>query len=96
MQLGLKGELGLDAIAQAVGRSRATIQTWFDTYRQGGVDALLYDARSDNPGRPSELSGQALAEVAEGAGARTLAQCPATPALAGANARREAGLEQPL
>ena len=63
VQMGLKGELGLDAIAQAVGRSRATIQTWFDTYRQGGVDALLYDARSDNPGRPSELSGAALAEL---------------------------------
>ena len=31
VQLGLKGELGLDEIAQAVGRSRATIQTWFDT-----------------------------------------------------------------
>jgi transposase len=61
--LGLKGELGLDAIAQAVGRSRAVIQTWFDTYRRGGVDALTYDARTDNPGRPSELSGQALAEL---------------------------------
>ena len=63
VQLGLRGELGLDGIAEAVGRSRATIQTWFDTYRQGGVDALLYDARSDNPGRPSELSGAALAEL---------------------------------
>ena len=63
VQLGLQGELGLKEIAQAVGRSRATIQTWFDTYRQGGVDALLYDARSDNPGRPSELSGAALAEL---------------------------------
>jgi hypothetical protein len=27
------------------------------------VDALLHDARSDNPGRPSELSGAALAEL---------------------------------
>jgi transposase len=59
----LAGELGLAQIAKAVGHSRATIQTWFDTYRQGGVDALLYDARSDNPGRPSELSGLALAEL---------------------------------
>ncbi len=49
MQLGLKGELGLDAIAQAVGRSRATIQTWFDTYpaglrptlKAGGADRRL-------------------------------------------------------
>src|SRR5438309_583736 len=63
VQLGLAGELGLAGIAQAVGRSRATIQTWFDTYRQGGVDALLRDARTDNPGRPSELSGQALADL---------------------------------
>ena len=39
------------------------IQTWFDTYRCGGVDALTYDARVDNPGRPSELSGQALTEM---------------------------------
>ena len=63
LQLGLQGELGLEPVAQAVGRSRATIQTWFDTYRKGDVDALLYDARSDNPGRPSELSGQALPEL---------------------------------
>ena len=63
VQLGLAGELGLDQIAAAVQRSRATIQTWFDTYRQGGVAALSYDARADNPGRPSELSGLALAEL---------------------------------
>ena len=63
VRLGLAGELGLAQIANAVGRSRATIQTWFDTYRQGGVDALLYDARNDNPGRPSELSGLALVEL---------------------------------
>src|ERR1035437_7477971 len=63
VRLGLAGELGLAQIAKAVGHSRATIPTWFDTYRQGGVDALLYDARSDNPGRPSELSGLALAEL---------------------------------
>ncbi len=56
-------QLGLAAIAQAVGRSRATLQTWFDRYRQGGVAALRYDARSDNPGRPSELSGQVRAEL---------------------------------
>lgn len=66
VQLGLAGEWGLDRIAQAVGRSRATIQTWFDTYRRGGVDALLYDARQDNPGRPSALSGLALVELQKG------------------------------
>jgi transposase len=63
LQLGLAGDWGLAQIARAVGRSRATIQTWFNRYRQGGVDALVYDAREDNPGRPSELSGLALAEL---------------------------------
>lgn len=63
VRMGLQGELGLERIAQAVGRSRAAIQTWFDTYRRGGVDALLHDARGDNPGRPSELSGAALADL---------------------------------
>ncbi len=63
VQMGIRGEMGLAAIAEAVGRSRATVQTWFDTYRRGGVEALLYDARSDNPGRPSELSGLAFAEL---------------------------------
>ena len=63
VQMGLQGELGLDRIAPAVGRSRAPIQTWFDPYRQGGVDALLDEARRDNPGRPSALSGAALAEL---------------------------------
>lgn len=37
---GLKGELSLAQIAQAMGRSRATIQTWFDAYRRGGVEGL--------------------------------------------------------
>jgi len=60
VRLGLQGELGLSRIALAVGRSRATIQVWFDTYRRGGIAALIYDARSDNPGRPSELSGLVL------------------------------------
>ena len=94
VQLGLQGELGLDRIAQAVGRSRATLQTWFDSYRKGGVDALLYDARSDNPGRPSELSGAAWPSCRKIW--RPLAQRAATPALAGADPRRETGLEQPL
>ena len=66
VQLGLQGELGLARIGQAVGRSVNTLQTWFSRYRQGGVAALVYDARSDNPGRPSELSGQALAELQQG------------------------------
>ena len=63
VQLGLQGELSLEEIATAVGRSRATIQNWFGLYRAGGVERLCYDTRHDNPGRPSALSGQALAEL---------------------------------
>ena len=63
VHLGLQGELSLEEIAAAVGRARAPIQNWFGLYRAGGVERLCYDARQDNPGRPSELSGQALAEL---------------------------------
>jgi len=45
VQLGLQGELNLAAIAAAIGRSRATIQTWFDAFRSGGVDQLLSKER---------------------------------------------------
>jgi len=51
---GLEGELSLQEIASTVGRSRATIQTWFDLYRSGGIERLC--RRSDAPtGRPSLL-----------------------------------------
>jgi hypothetical protein len=76
VQLGLAGKLGLARIAQAAGRSRATIQTWFHTSLLGGIEALLYDARRDKPGRPSELSGPApvdfrkIWKVAAGAASR--------------------------
>ena len=76
VDLGLKGEMGLDQIGRAVGRSRATIQTWFNRYRKGGVAALLRDARTDNPGRPSELSGQALAELRKDLEARRWRSVP--------------------
>ena len=80
MQLGRQGELGLAEIAPAVGRSRAPIQTWFDTYRQSGVDALLHDARRDNPGRPSALSGAALAELHKDLEAGRWRRVPPLPA----------------
>lgn len=54
VQLGLQGELNLAAIAAAMGRSRATIQTWFDAFRSGGVDQLLSKERG--PGSPSLLT----------------------------------------
>ena len=37
---GMEGNLSLQAIADTLGRSRATIQTWFDLYREGGVERL--------------------------------------------------------
>ena len=96
VQLGLTGELGLDRIAQAVGRSRATIPTWFDTCRQGGVDALLYDARSDNPAPAPRTLRPGPGRIAERPGGWPLAQRAATPTLAGPDPRGEAGLEQPV
>ena len=45
---GLKGELSLKEIAQRVGRSRATIQSWFSLYREGGISQLC--RRSEKKG----------------------------------------------
>jgi transposase len=66
VQLGLQGELSLDQIAQAVGRARSTIQEWFDTFRTGGVAALLRDKRADNPGQPGQLPAAAKIQLQEG------------------------------
>ena len=41
VSLGLKGDLFLSQIAERLGRSRATIQTWFDSYRAKGIEGLL-------------------------------------------------------
>ena len=41
LKLGFDLSNSLESIAQSVGRSRATIQTWFETYRKGGLEALL-------------------------------------------------------
>ena len=96
VQMGLQGELGLNEIAQAVGRSRATIQTWFDTYRQGGVDALLYDARSDNPGRPGRcacgcwmkcVTDCTASPGASGVCPATVRSCPPSRSISGALSR---------
>lgn len=46
---GLEGRKSLAEIASACGRSRATIQTWFDAYRRGGVEELLTLRRGKGP-----------------------------------------------
>jgi len=40
VSLGLKGELHLSQIAEQMGRSMTTIQTWFENYREHGVAGL--------------------------------------------------------
>ena len=60
--MGLEGELNLQSIAETLGRSRATIQTWFDQYREGGVDRLC-KRLNKNMGRPSELTPKARKEL---------------------------------
>lgn len=62
VKLGLEGELNLEEIAKVVGKSRATIQTWFDLYRSEGIERLC--RRSDAPtGRPSLLDSRAEKEL---------------------------------
>ena len=62
VSLGIKGEHTLKEIAEQLGRSRATIQTWFDLYRKEGIERLC--RRSTSPtGRPSHLSEKAKKEL---------------------------------
>ena len=62
VKLGLIGELDLAEIAQTLGRSRATIQTWFDLFRKEGIQRLC--RRSNAPtGRPSALTEKAKQEL---------------------------------
>ena len=62
VQLGLQGEKSLSEIAEAVGRSRAIIQIWFDRYREGGVELLC--RRSEAPRGPqSRLTERARKEL---------------------------------
>lgn len=55
VKLGLEGELKLQEIADTLGRSRATIQTWFDLFRNEGIERLCGRATA-NVGRPSQLT----------------------------------------
>ena len=53
--MGLEGKLKLQEIADTLGRSRATIQTWFDWFREEGVERL-YNRPKSSVGRPSLLT----------------------------------------
>ena len=48
------------AIAQALGRSRRSVQDWVYAYRDGGIDDLL---PGKSPGRPTKLPRQREAEL---------------------------------
>jgi transposase len=58
VSLGIKGDLYLSQIAERLGRSRATIQTWFDNYRARGIEGLL-------PSKASRGFASALHEQAQ-------------------------------
>lgn len=59
---GLRGELNLDEIAQLLGRSRSTIQRWFDTYRQEGLERLCCNSTGKR-GPQSRLHAKARQEL---------------------------------
>ena len=63
VKLGLAGDLGLEVIAENLGRSRATIQMWFDAFREGGIERLLSKSKGNGPAGlvPNEV----LDEMAE-------------------------------
>ena len=63
VKLGLEGELDLEAIAKQVGRARASIQTWFKAYREGGVALLLSKGKGNGP-KPW-VSGKVAAQMSE-------------------------------
>ena len=63
VSLGLAGELELEEIGDAIGRSRATIQNWFNLYRKGGIELLLTKKKGNGP--ESKLTGKAAEEFRE-------------------------------
>ena len=58
VKLGLEDDLDLEQIAHTVGRSRATIQTWFDLFRNEGLERLCRRSNAKT-GRPSQLTAPA-------------------------------------
>jgi transposase len=53
VKLGFDHEVTLDEIAERMGRSRATIQSWLDSYRAGGVEGLEPADRSAAGRKPA-------------------------------------------
>ena len=53
VQLGIQGEQGLDQIATATGRSRSTIQEWFDAYRRAAWTHCSRMGAPTMPGPPA-------------------------------------------
>ena len=53
VSMGMSGDHTLDQIASAVGRARSSIQTWFDKFREAGLDGLL--ERKKAPGAAPAL-----------------------------------------
>lgn len=62
VKLGLEGELGLGEIAAKLHRSRATIQTWFDLFRDHGIERLCGRAKG-KPGPKCALHPRAEKEL---------------------------------
>jgi transposase len=63
VQFGLEGQLGLYQIAARLGRPRSLIQTWFNLFRQGGLERLLQKRRGG--GSPSRLTPEAAAALGQ-------------------------------
>jgi transposase len=57
VKFGLEGQLGLYQIAERLGRPRSLIQSWFNLFRQGGLERLLHKGRGG--GIPSQLTAEA-------------------------------------
>lgn len=62
VKLGIEGELKLQEIAETIGRSRATIQTWFDLFRDEGIERLCRRSNAST-GRPTRLTPTAEKEL---------------------------------
>lgn len=50
---GLEGKLSLGEVARLIGRSQKTVQTWFDLYREGGIDRLCAGSPGKRGRRPA-------------------------------------------
>ena len=65
LKLGFSPENKLEAIADVVGRDRATVQRWFHRFGQGGFEAVLQRNYQDN-GRPSHCDEEVKAYLQKG------------------------------